>query len=359
MIRALEMFDQGYIIPTSGNEEYDGGTIGWVNYYSGYGTLETFDLEFASTHSGTVCLREFRDANNDQGHWMVSWNGWALQSFPSGGSLEPGLNWDYTVEQSHGGGYYEYMVKPWNWLPITESQYYGVGEGEVVIEPPVEEVKITVLTVDMLVQAMTSSAWDGPNIDPSDAKKYLPDLVNACVRHDITTRSRLSAFLGETGAESGSFKWWRELGQGEGKDYGIWFGRGPIQLTWEENYQQFELDTGHGAHGDPDLVADDSEVGFESAAWFWQKNGLNELADQATWQSYYEITGRIWGQAGPVAERDARYTKAWNVLPVNLNLKGEVNVGTETKAVWETDGWYEPVSRGSKDLVFHPPGTSS
>ena len=38
-------------------------------------------------------------------------SGYVLQAFPAAG-----LNWDYTIEESHDGGYYEVMVAPWNWI---------------------------------------------------------------------------------------------------------------------------------------------------------------------------------------------------------------------------------------------------
>lgn len=169
---------------------------------------------------------------------------------------------------------------------------------------------------------MTSPSWEGPDLDPVDAERYLPHLIAACNKWEINTRERLSAFLGQTGTESGSFKWWREFSRGEGKPFGYWYGRGPMQLTWEGNYQRFQNDTGSRAHDNPDIVADDTVVGFDSAGWFWRRgNGdLNEFADQATWPSFYEITGRVWGQSGPFHERDARYNHAWNVLPADLDL---------------------------------------
>lgn len=328
ILRAIDMFDQGYVIPTSGNELYDGGTVGWKNYYEYYGTLDEFDLDFASTHSGTVCLREFRDADYDQGHWMMSWNGWALQSFPDDSSGEPGLNWDYTVEQSHYSRSpyeYEWMVKPWNWLPITEEEYYALDAGDTGTGVDTDIAVTTQLTADLLVMAMTSNTFSGPDLDPADADRYLPSLLAACKKHNITNRARLSAFLAQTGAESGSFKWWREFGQGEDKEYGIYYGRGPIQLTWEETYQQYQDASGNPAHDNPEIVANDQNIGFDAAGWFWDDlKGINEVADVATWQAFYEITGRVWGSPGPVQERDARYQVAWDALPASLDLSDQV-----------------------------------
>lgn len=177
----------------------------------------------------------------------------------------------------------------------------------------------TPLTAELLTQAMTSPSFNGPDLDPADAQTYLPPLIAACQKWQINTRERLSAFLAQTGTESGSFRWWREFG-GEEKYYAPYYGRGPIQLTFEENYQNFQNATGQPAHDNPEIVADDAAVGFDSAGWFWDSRDLNSLADVATWQSFYEITGRVWGQSGPFYERDARYAQAWNVLPTDLDL---------------------------------------
>lgn len=183
----------------------------------------------------------------------------------------------------------------------------------------------TPLTAKLLQEAMTSPSWPGPDLLPADAERYLPHLIAACKKWKIDNRDRLSAFLAQTGTESGSFRWWREFSQGRNPDgspkpFGDWYGRGPIQLTWEENYQKFQDDTEHPAHDDREIVADNTAVGFDSAGWFWDSRALNELADQATWQSFYGITERVWGRFGPFHERDARYDHAWRVLPGDLDL---------------------------------------
>jgi hypothetical protein len=45
-----------------------------------------------------------------------------LQSFQFGADGEPGLNTDYTIEQSHAGGYYEVMVHPNAWINHDKGQ---------------------------------------------------------------------------------------------------------------------------------------------------------------------------------------------------------------------------------------------
>lgn len=56
-------------------------------------------------------------------------------------------------------------------------------------------------------------------------------------------------------------------------------GRGPIQLTGKDNYTAFAADIGRpDVVTNPDIVA--SELAFESALWFFRKNGLLAIADK-------------------------------------------------------------------------------
>lgn len=56
-------------------------------------------------------------------------------------------------------------------------------------------------------------------------------------------------------------------------------GRGPIQLTGHDNYAAFSKDIGRpDVMTNPDIVA--SELAFESALWFFRKNGLLAIADK-------------------------------------------------------------------------------
>lgn len=56
-------------------------------------------------------------------------------------------------------------------------------------------------------------------------------------------------------------------------------GRGPIQLTGKDNYTAFATAIGRpDVLTNPDIVA--SELAFESALWFFSKNGLLAIADK-------------------------------------------------------------------------------
>ncbi|KAG0623936.1 hypothetical protein M758_3G212600 [Ceratodon purpureus] len=57
-----------------------------------------------------------------------------------------------------------------------------------------------------------------------------------------------------------------------GKAY---YGRGPIQLTWNYNYGECGQDLGLDLLADPDQVAEDGTIAFKTALWFWMKQNCH------------------------------------------------------------------------------------
>jgi putative chitinase len=74
-----------------------------------------------------------------------------------------------------------------------------------------------------------------------------------------------------------------------------WRGRGPIQLTGKANYTAFAGDIGRpDVLTNPDLVV--GELAFESALWFFRKNGLLAIADKGVTDAIItQITKRVNG----------------------------------------------------------------
>lgn len=72
-------------------------------------------------------------------------------------------------------------------------------------------------------------------------------------------------------------------------------GRGPIQLTGKSNYQAFADSVGRpDIMTNPDIVA--GELAFESALWFFRKNGLLAIADKGVNDAVItQITKRVNG----------------------------------------------------------------
>lgn len=58
-------------------------------------------------------------------------------------------------------------------------------------------------------------------------------------------------------------------------------GRGILQLTGRSNYASASKEMGVDLLKNPDLLLQPQHAAL-SAAWFWAKNGLNELADDNT-----------------------------------------------------------------------------
>ena len=127
----------GKSVPTRGNRNFDGGIAAYF-YTSAFGGLgpgffSGVDVPFhlatakkwaRETGSGVLIGRSYR--NNSlagQGHVAILLpDGKVLQSFQFGVDGEPGLNTDYTIEQSHAGNYYEVMAHPKAWINHDKGQ---------------------------------------------------------------------------------------------------------------------------------------------------------------------------------------------------------------------------------------------
>lgn len=90
-------------------------------------------------------------------------------------------------------------------------------------------------------------------------------------------------------------------------------GRGYIQLTGKDNYTAFGKSLGVDIPANPDLVA--SKYALASAAWFWQKNKLNELADGgASEEVVTKITKKVNGGDIGLADRLKHFQEFYNLL---------------------------------------------
>jgi putative chitinase len=161
-----------------------------------------------------------------------------------------------------------------------------------------------------------------PHLSDARAREVLPHLNKAMVEAGINTPKRQAAFLAQLAHESAEFRYFEEIASGaayEGrKDLGNihpgdgvrYKGRGPIQLTGRANYRAAGKALGIDLENNPKRAAD-VDVGFRTAAWFWNSRNLNSLADQGDFRG---ITKRINGGYNGLAQREAYYQRALNVL---------------------------------------------
>jgi predicted chitinase/murein DD-endopeptidase MepM/ murein hydrolase activator NlpD len=161
-----------------------------------------------------------------------------------------------------------------------------------------------------------------PNLSEARAQQMLPHLNAAMQEAGINTPLRQAAFLAQLAHESGEFRWMEEIASGaqyEGReDLGNIYpgdgmrykGRGPIQLTGRYNYRAAGQALGIDLENNPTRAAD-PDVGFRTAAWFWNSRNLNAAADA---RNFDYITYRVNGGYNGKASRDAYYARALQVL---------------------------------------------
>ena len=161
---------------------------------------------------------------------------------------------------------------------------------------------------------------------------FISALNTAMSHHQITTPERTAAFLAQIGHESAQLLYVREMGSdhylskydtgglaarlgntseadGDGQ---LYRGRGLIQITGRHNY----LVCSQALFGDDRLLRDPTlleqpQWAAESAAWFWQSNGLSELADK---DQFTAITRRINGGLNGLEDRLRLWARAKAVL---------------------------------------------
>lgn len=151
-----------------------------------------------------------------------------------------------------------------------------------------------------------------PDVDTGWVSEYAEAASVAARRFEINTPLRMAAWLGNIAYESGQLNYWREFTPP--LSLGNYYGRGPIQLTGEGNYEACGDYIGHDLVGNPDLVASDTLIGFMSAAWFYRYgNGdQNVFADEGDfWTCYLRVLG---SDNGTFPERKVFYDRALHSL---------------------------------------------
>jgi putative chitinase len=180
---------------------------------------------------------------------------------------------------------------------------------------------------------------------------WLEPLNEAMQRYEINTPERQAAFIGQCAHESGGFKTLQEnlnysakglhatwpsrfaseadaqpfhrnpekiankvysgrMGNTDEGDGWKYRGRGLIQLTGKDNYRLASdaLDVDFVAN--PELVLS-KEYAALTAAWYWNKRGLNKEADA---KDFTGMTKKINGGTIGLADRVAHINTALNVL---------------------------------------------
>ena len=196
---------------------------------------------------------------------------------------------------------------------------------------------------------MTYDQLDALGID----QKWYKPLMDTFIKYNISTTQRQACFIGQCQHESENFTKLEEglnysasrlmavwpsrfpsldvanqyannpqklankiysgrMGNGaeeSGEGY-AYRGRGLIQMTGKETYANCGSGLGMDFIGDPDRLLDPQYAAL-SAGWFWNKKGLNDLADTG---DYETMTKRINGGTLGLDDRKAKIAKAREIL---------------------------------------------
>jgi putative chitinase len=216
------------------------------------------------------------------------------------------------------------------------------------------------LTTELLAKIYPASKAE-------NRQRYAQALYTACCRYGIAENlHRMRAFLAQIGVESGQLAAVEEnlnysasglrttfpkyfpttalatayarkpqkianrvyanrLGNGNEASGDGWRyrGRGLIQITGKANYLLLDnggisMPMGTDLIDEPELLASTPQYAADSAAWWWRKAGLNELADQLGGSNEVEvfkrITKKINGGYNGLAQRQKLYELAKKYL---------------------------------------------
>jgi putative chitinase len=181
--------------------------------------------------------------------------------------------------------------------------------------------------------------------------KWFEPLQETFEKYQINTPKRQACFIGQCMHESGGFKFLKEnlnysakalmatwpsrfpdmdtaekyerqpekiagkvyngrMGNTSPEEAAAFIGRGLIQLTGKDNYKAFGEAIGEDLIANPQLVEEPRYAAL-SAGWFWNKRGLNALADA---MDVTTMTVRINGGRIGIDDRIAKINKAIDIL---------------------------------------------
>jgi putative chitinase len=185
-------------------------------------------------------------------------------------------------------------------------------------------------------------------------EQWLDPLNETFDKYQINTPQRQACFLGQTLHESGNFKFTKEnlnysakalmatwpsrfpdidiamqyerqpekiaskvyvgrMGNETPEDAAKFIGRGLIQCTGKEAYQHCGEALGVDLIVNPELL-EEPRYAVLSAGWFWNKKGLNALADEGTKDAFEVMTKRINGGLIGLDDRKAKMNEALKAL---------------------------------------------
>jgi N-acetylmuramoyl-L-alanine amidase len=220
------------------------------------------------------------------------------------------------------------------WYFTNEGNWFWSGAVTTLTDIPINLVDLDVGTGDVSLEQIKEAS----GAKAASALKIFPFISDTCRKFEINTPVRRLCFLAQVGHESGGLFYTEELANGrryEGRadlgnthsgDGPRYKGRGLIQITGRSNYTALSSDLEEDFINHPEKLGGrnvnrctDEQLKYAalSAGWFWNKAGLNAIADQIDIQQHIDkgenlkffrrLTRRINGGVNGLADRIEKY----------------------------------------------------
>ena len=231
----------------------------------------------------------------------------AIVTYPANGQL-------YIATNANPG--YDPTISTWYWSPYTCTGSGGSGGGTgggtsgfVVSEAQFDQMfpnRNSFYTYSGLVSALSEypafATTGGTTVEEQEA----------------------AAFLANVDHETGGLVYINEIDQSgdycASESYGCpagttaYYGRGPLQISWNFNYEAAGQAIGQDLLDNPNLVSTDAAVSWETALWYWMTQtgpgtmtGHNAMVNGAGFgQTIWAINGSVECNGGNTAEMQDR-----------------------------------------------------
>ncbi|KAK9266658.1 hypothetical protein L1049_021633 [Liquidambar formosana] len=194
----------------------------------------------------------------------------------------------------------------------TSSDYCGAGcqEGPCFAPPPTNDVSVADIVTDAFFNAIIDEADAGCAGKDFYTRAVFLDTLNSYPQFGRVgsvddSKREIAAFFAHVTHETGHFCYIEEI-NGASKDYCQedntqypcnpnkgYYGRGPLQLSWNYNYGPAGNSIGFDGLNSPETVATDPVVSFKAALWYWM-NRVHSIITSG--QGFGETIRAINGQ---------------------------------------------------------------
>jgi len=174
-----------------------------------------------------------------------------------------------------------------------------------------------------------------------------PDIYSALIggfTAKIHGLDELALLVGNLAHESGAFQYTEEIACAGVTQvtsqcpYGLYHGRGYIQISWQYNYQSCaDYWNNQQIVTNPDIVKNDQTVNWQTVQWFWTTSVQPVLLRDGytLGASVRAINGGIECDSGPIAAQRVQYIQCFEKnfgVPVDYNTQCPASALADTQA---------------------------